>query len=284
MARSDIHPSLCPFHAEREEQLFGRPAPGGNVVGAALDLPELYSACRDLTTAAGVNRALAQVFRLLAQRRISRQEAATFGHLAQLLLRTITLANAESAAAPPAGARPNATSPIPSEQCEPKIPTEPAPELDISPASSPAREPVPSRHHKNGANAPQPAPTDVNSSTPIAPAPSSEPPAAPTAVNHSLPINTSADLVCNSSEINTYENVEIKTLQNEHLQEILGAGAPRDTKTEILPAQHLSLLHQGPPKPLDPQGPQSEQHVSKLENRKDPGVRLGIGHDGARRR
>ena len=97
MARSDIHPSLCPFHAEREEQLFGSPSPGGNVVGAAFDLPELYSACRDLTTAAGVNRALAQVFRLLAQRRISRQEAATFGHLAQLLLRTISLAHAESA-------------------------------------------------------------------------------------------------------------------------------------------------------------------------------------------
>src|SRR6266705_541673 len=90
MARSEIHPSLCRFHSEREDQLFGDPAPGGNVVGRALDLPELYSACRDLTTAAGVNRALAQVFRLLAQRRISRQEAATFGHLAQLLLRTIS--------------------------------------------------------------------------------------------------------------------------------------------------------------------------------------------------
>src|SRR6266568_5646299 len=92
MARSDIHPSLCRFHAEREEQLFGDPAPGGKVVGAALDLPELHSACRDLTTAAGVNRALGQVFRLLAQRRISRQEAATFGDLAQLLLQTISAA------------------------------------------------------------------------------------------------------------------------------------------------------------------------------------------------
>jgi hypothetical protein len=98
MARSDIHPSLCRFHSEREDQLFGAPAPGGNVVGRALDLPELYSACRDLTTAAGVNRALAQVFRLLAQRRISRQEAATFGHLAQLLLRSISAARAESTA------------------------------------------------------------------------------------------------------------------------------------------------------------------------------------------
>ena len=71
MARSDIHPSLCRFHSEREDQLFGDTAPGGMVVGAALDLPELYSACRDLTTVAGVSRALGQVFRLLAQRRIS---------------------------------------------------------------------------------------------------------------------------------------------------------------------------------------------------------------------
>jgi hypothetical protein len=100
MGRSEIHPSLCRFHAEREDQLFGDPAPGGNVVGAALDLPELHSACRDLTTAAGVNRALAQVFRLLAQRRISRQEAATFGHLAQLLLRTISAMRQENLTIP----------------------------------------------------------------------------------------------------------------------------------------------------------------------------------------
>src|SRR5437899_7836973 len=96
MARSQIHPSLCPFHSEREEQLFGDPSPGGYVVGRALDLPELYSACRDLTTASGVNRALGQVFRLLAQRRISRQEAATFGHLAQLLLRSISAMRQEN--------------------------------------------------------------------------------------------------------------------------------------------------------------------------------------------
>src|SRR5260370_26562296 len=38
MARSDIPPSLCRFHSEREDQLFGDPAPGANVVGAALDL------------------------------------------------------------------------------------------------------------------------------------------------------------------------------------------------------------------------------------------------------
>jgi hypothetical protein len=249
MARSDIHPSMCPFHAEREEQLFGRPAPGDHVVGAALDLPELYSACRDLTTAAGVNRALAQVFRLLAQRRISRQEAATFGHLAQLLLRTITLARAELSVPSPTDesihpVRPSVESANNKVKCEPKIPPQPAPELDISPASSPACEPVPSRQHKNGASA-------------------------------------SLHVICNSSEINTYENVELKTLQNEHLREKPGGGAPLDTKTEILPAQPLSLLHQ---EPQDPQGPPSEQHLSRLENRKGAGVRLGIGHDGARRR
>jgi hypothetical protein len=94
MERSDIHPSRCRFHAQREDQLFGEPS--SFIAGASLDLPELYSACGDLTTAAGVHRALAQVFRLLAQRRISRQEAATFGHLAQLLLRSISSARAES--------------------------------------------------------------------------------------------------------------------------------------------------------------------------------------------
>jgi hypothetical protein len=88
MPRSAIDHSLCCYHAEGVVQLFGVPAPS---VGPALDLPELYSASRDLTTAAGVNRALAQVFRLLARRRISRQEAATFGHLAQLLLQSIHL-------------------------------------------------------------------------------------------------------------------------------------------------------------------------------------------------
>jgi hypothetical protein len=94
MPRSEIHPALCRYHSEREDQLFGEP--GSHVFGASLDLPELYSASHDLTTAAGVNRALGQVFRLLAQRRISRQEAATFGHLARLLLRAISLMAAES--------------------------------------------------------------------------------------------------------------------------------------------------------------------------------------------
>jgi hypothetical protein len=237
MARSDIHPSLCPFHAEREEQLFGSPSPVGHVVGAALDLPELHSACRDLTTA-GVNRALAQVFRLLAQRRISRQEAATFGHLAQLLLRTITLARAESVAAA-ASARANATGPVmPSEQRERTISPKPSPEPGASPAPSPVREPVPSTQPKNGASAPQPPPINVDSSAPIVPAPCSEPLAEPTAVNNSLGISTCADLVCNSGEINTYENVELKAVQNEHLQEISGAGR-RETQKTGVPLPHL---------------------------------------------
>ncbi len=212
MARSDIHPSLCPFHAEREEQLFGSPSPGGHVVGAALDLPELHSACRDLTTAAGVNRALAQVFRLLAQRRISRQEAATFGHLAQLLLRTITLARAESVRPLPrlALAPMQPALSCASEQRERTISPKPAPELelDTSPASSPACEPVPSRQHKDAAATP--------------------------------------GSVRNSSEINTYDNVELKTLQNEHLQEISGAGRREAQKAELPLAQLQASCTRGP--------------------------------------
>ena len=202
MARSDIHPSLCRFHAEREDQLFGAPSPAGYVVGPALDLPELHSACRDLTTVTGVNRALAQVFRLLAQRRISRQEAATFGHLAQLLLRSISLMRSESATA--------------SENKQPMIPVvERQKGVAITPLLPhdkvvPRNEPqggafyVPSPQHKNGALGRQPAPTNVNSSAPpIAPAPCSEPLAGPTAVKTSLGTNTSADIVYNSSEIST---------------------------------------------------------------------------------
>src|SRR5690348_13119699 len=103
MARSDIHPSLCVYHSEREEQLFGEPFCESHIRGRSYDLPELFSASGDLTTAAGVNRALGHVFRLFAQRRISRQEAATFGHLAKLLLRTISLMAAESESAEATG-------------------------------------------------------------------------------------------------------------------------------------------------------------------------------------
>ena len=228
MARSDIHPSLCPFHAEREEQLFGSPSPVGHVVGAAFDLPELHSACRDLTTAAGVNRALAQVFRLLAQRRISRQEAATFGHLAQLLLRTITLAHAESVAAA-ASARANATGPVmPSEQRERTISPKPAPELDTSPASAPVCEPVPSQQHV-------PSQQDKDA------------------------VAATQGPVRNSSEINTYENVELKAVQNEHLQEISGASRRETQKTKLPLVQLQASCTRGP------QGPQSEHAGGDLK-------------------
>ena len=45
--------------------------------------------CADLTTAANINRALAQIFLLLAQGRISRRDAVAFGYLSQLLLQTV---------------------------------------------------------------------------------------------------------------------------------------------------------------------------------------------------
>jgi hypothetical protein len=49
MGRSDIHPSLCPYHAEREEQLFGVPSSGGTVFGRAFDFrlprPHLRRRC-----------------------------------------------------------------------------------------------------------------------------------------------------------------------------------------------------------------------------------------------
>jgi hypothetical protein len=128
MARSDIHPSLCTYHSEREEQLFGVPYSSSTslIRGARYDLPELYFACSDITTPVGVSRALAQVIRLLAQRRISRQEAATFAHLAHVLLQSFSLARAENSAtvadralhenpplqlgSPPSAAKPNGSS------------------------------------------------------------------------------------------------------------------------------------------------------------------------------
>jgi hypothetical protein len=105
MARSDIHPSLCTYHSEREEQLFGVPYVSSprTIPGAGFDLPELYSACSDLSTPVGVSRAVAQVIRLLAQRRISRQEAATFAHLAHVLLQSFAIARAENVTASVAG-------------------------------------------------------------------------------------------------------------------------------------------------------------------------------------
>jgi hypothetical protein len=51
--------------------------------------PELTALCADLTTATNINRALAQVFLLTAQGRISQKQAVAFGYLSQLLLQTV---------------------------------------------------------------------------------------------------------------------------------------------------------------------------------------------------
>ncbi len=199
MARSDIHPSLCRFHSEREDQLFGDPAPGGNVVGAALDLPELYSACRDLTTAAGVNRALGQVFRLLAQRRISRQEAATFGHLAQLLLRTISLMRAESA-----------------DPTRIVVPSEQRDSRDLSPSARGNKVTAAGPHSDlSGLRPPGAGPVAVP------PAPRADSSREATEGRNPRTISTSAAFVSNSSEINTSENAESEAVQNEHLYAVL---------------------------------------------------------------
>src|SRR6266581_1428400 len=226
MARSEIHPSRCRFHAEREEQLFGDPVSGGNVVGAALDLPELFSACRDLTTAAGVNRALGQVFRLLAQRRISRQEAATFGHLAQLLLRSISAMRALAGESPAANVYPLAgeshghqeLSPdnkvaAPADQESPQI-EQPShavlerQECVSSPAATNGRKPAPaaainSSLQPNAPSAPAELPT-----TQAAPPPAS---------TEQLP-SASTPGEPNSRRMSSYENAGLKPVQNEHLQ------------------------------------------------------------------
>jgi hypothetical protein len=49
----------------------------------------LQALCGDLTTATNINRALAQVFLLLAQGRIAQKQAVAFGYLSQLLLQTV---------------------------------------------------------------------------------------------------------------------------------------------------------------------------------------------------
>src|SRR6266699_1568525 len=256
MARSDIHPSLCRFHSEREDQLFGDPAPGGNVVGAALDLPELYSACRDLTTAAGVNRALAQVFRLLAQRRISRQEAATFGHLAQLLLRTISAMRADPTRIG-----------VPSEHREPRDLSFSSPrrEANAAPASCPEADDAASPPRKGYPPAAKVYPqvrfsdsggvhrtpdTGDELSPPnkgalfagnkVIPSPPSTDEGvaalgvsynqrAQTVASNPRKMNTCAKPVSNPSKMNTYEIAELKVAHNEHLRktgEVANAQVP----------------------------------------------------------
>ena len=77
--------SFCVHHASKRaspDGAEGAPQP-------ALQDTEIEPFCADLTTATAINAALAQVFRLLAQGRIARQNAVAFGYLAQLLLQTL---------------------------------------------------------------------------------------------------------------------------------------------------------------------------------------------------
>jgi hypothetical protein len=51
--------------------------------------PALVALCGDLTTATNINRALSQVFLLMAQGRIPQKQAVAFGYISQLLLQTV---------------------------------------------------------------------------------------------------------------------------------------------------------------------------------------------------
>jgi hypothetical protein len=81
MPRHELHVCLCKYHARREQEIWGDPE-----CATSQMLEGLFD---DLSTATAINRALAQVFRLLAQKRITQREAVAFGYLAQLLLQTV---------------------------------------------------------------------------------------------------------------------------------------------------------------------------------------------------
>jgi hypothetical protein len=77
--------SFCVHHASKQER-----GPGAEgAPDAALVAPEVVALCSDLTTATNINRAVAQVFLLMAQGRIPQKQAVAFGYLAQLLLQTV---------------------------------------------------------------------------------------------------------------------------------------------------------------------------------------------------
>src|SRR5260370_5372224 len=73
-------PQFCVHHALRKEQ-EGR--------GNGFPDEGLVALCGDLTTATNINRALSQVFLLMAQGRIPQKQAVAFGYITQLLLQTI---------------------------------------------------------------------------------------------------------------------------------------------------------------------------------------------------
>ena len=138
MLRADHHPDFCLFHAARQEEIFAL-LPEREFALA----PELEALAADLTTATGVNRALGQVFRLLAQNRITRKDAVAFGYIAELLLQTVPGVRAEAISAfghqawtsqlqstltpkpePPAAAAAPPTDPVPQAtpiRCHPEV-------------------------------------------------------------------------------------------------------------------------------------------------------------------
>jgi hypothetical protein len=90
----------------------------------------------------------------------------------------------------------------------------------VVPRNEPERElfPQPAPQDNNAASEPHLAPINAHpSAPPMAPAAVSQAVSEPTATNKLTGINTSATPVCNSGEISTYENVELKPVQNQHL-------------------------------------------------------------------
>src|SRR5579872_3159600 len=79
--------SLCAHHASKASVRSGSTSRENSVNEDSL--PALEALCGDLTTATNINRALAQVFLLMAQGRIAQKQAVAFGYLAQLLLQTV---------------------------------------------------------------------------------------------------------------------------------------------------------------------------------------------------
>jgi hypothetical protein len=75
---------FCSHHSSREE----REGRGNGFPDTVLEAHALEALCADLTTATNINRALSQVFLLMAQGRIPQKQAVAFGYLSQLLLQT----------------------------------------------------------------------------------------------------------------------------------------------------------------------------------------------------
>jgi hypothetical protein len=79
------HAQFCVHHSSRKQRDCAEGAPDSALVGHAA----LEGLCANLTTATNINRALSQVFLLMAQGRISQKQAVAFGYLTQLLLQTL---------------------------------------------------------------------------------------------------------------------------------------------------------------------------------------------------